>query len=390
VRITGIDCHVLLAPDYDVERTSSAQDGFVVEVHTDAGITGIGETDVNPWIARACIEAPGTHTMGRGLKDLLIGSDPLDPPAIWEKLYVGTAMNGRRGALVNAMGAVDIALWDIAGKAAGVPCYKLLGGAVKSEIVPYASLQPDVSSFAAYRKSIVEWATRARALGFRAAKLELTFGGPYRHAGIEEPDERMAEVIASVREAVGPDMAVMVDNQYLWDDWERAARVINTWREFDLFFVETPLRTDDLAGYRRLHDAVDGIRIAAGEWLSTRFEFEDLMDRGAVDVAQPDMGRVGGLTEARRVADMAAARGRLVVPHVWKTGIGIAAAAHLAAATAHCPYIEFLPPALSGSVLRRELTSDDLVFRDGIIPLPERPGLGVELDRAALERFKVA
>ncbi len=390
MRVTGIDCHVLLAPDVDVERTSSAQDGFVVEVHTDAGITGIGETDVNPWIAKACIEAPGTHTMGRGLRDLLIGSDPLDPAAIWEKMYVGSAMNGRRGALINAMGAIDIALWDIAGKAAGVPCHQLLGGAVKSEIVPYASLQPDVSSFDAYRSSIVAWAARARDLGFRAVKLELTFGGPYRHSGLEQPDERMAEVIADVRRVVGPEVAIMIDVQYLWNDFEQAAAVIRTWRDFDIFFVETPLRSDDLDGYRQLHDAVGGIRIAAGEWLTTRFEFEDLIDRGAVDVAQPDVGRVGGLTEAKRVCDLAAQRGRLIVPHVWKTGIGIAAAAHLAAATAHCPFIEFLPPALSGSLLRQQLTSDELVFRDGVIPLPDRPGLGVELDRAALDRFRVA
>lgn len=390
MRVTGIECHVLLAPDVDVERTSSAQDGFVVEVHTDAGISGIGETDVNPWIAKACIEAPGTHTMGRGLRDLLIGSDPLDPAATWERLYVGSAMNGRRGALINALGAIDIALWDIAGKAAGVPCHRLLGGAVKREIVPYASLQPDVSSFDAYRSSIVGWARQARDLGFRAVKLELTFGGPYRHAGLEEPDERMAEVIRDVRTAVGPEVAIMIDVQYLWDDAERAASVIRTWRDFDVYFVETPLRSDDLDGYRQLHEAVDGIRIAAGEWLTTRFEFEDLIDRGAVDVAQPDVGRVGGLTEAKRVCDLAAQRGRLIVPHVWKTGIGIAAAAHLAAATAHCPYIEFLPPGLSGSLLRQQLTSDELVFRDGVIPLPDRPGLGVDLDREALARFKVA
>jgi L-alanine-DL-glutamate epimerase-like enolase superfamily enzyme len=390
MRITGIDCHVLLAPDFDVERTSSAQDSFVVEVHTDAGISGLGETDVNPWIAKACVEAPGTHTMGRGLKELLIGSDPLDPPSVWERLYVGSAMNGRRGALINAMGAIDMALWDIAGKAAGVPCHRLLGGAVKEAIVPYASLQPDVSSFAAYRASIIDWALRARDLGFRAAKLELTFGGPYRHEGIEEPDERMAEVIAAVRSAVGPQMALMVDVQYLWDDPERAAAVITSWREFDLFFVETPLRSDDLEGYRRLHEAGTGTRIAAGEWLTTRFEFADLLDRGLADVAQPDIGRVGGLTEARRVCDLAAERGRLIVPHVWKTGISIAAAAHLAAATGHCPYIEFLPPELTGSVLRQELTADELTFRDGVIALPERPGLGVALDRAALARYKVA
>src|SRR5881392_911352 len=151
MKITRIDCHVLLEPAYDIGATSSAQDDIVVEIHTDEGISGIGESDVNPWIARACIVAPGTHTMGLGLAEMLIGQDPLAPEALWEKLYVGSAMNGRRGAVIHAMGAIDIALWDIAGKVAGKPIYELLGGAARESIEPYASLQPDASGFDAYR-----------------------------------------------------------------------------------------------------------------------------------------------------------------------------------------------------------------------------------------------
>ncbi|MDQ6706392.1 MAG: mandelate racemase/muconate lactonizing enzyme family protein, partial [Acidobacteriota bacterium] len=110
MKITGIDCHVLLDPGYDVGATSSAQDDIVVEVRTDEGISGIGESDVNPWIAKACIEAPGTHTMGQSLTDMLIGEDPLEIEALWEKLYTGSAMNGRRGAVIHALGAIDMAL----------------------------------------------------------------------------------------------------------------------------------------------------------------------------------------------------------------------------------------------------------------------------------------
>src|SRR5213594_3587344 len=110
MKITGIDCHVLLVPDLDTGATSSAQDDIVVLVHTDEGITGIGESDLNPWIARACLEAPSTHNMGLSLREMLVGEDPLDPPKVWEKLYVGSAMNGRRGAVINTMGAIDIAL----------------------------------------------------------------------------------------------------------------------------------------------------------------------------------------------------------------------------------------------------------------------------------------
>ena len=114
MNVTAVKCHVLLDPGYDVGATSSNQDTIVVQIETDEGLTGIGETDLNAWIARACIEAPGTHTMDRGLGSMLIGMDPTDPERCWEALYVGTAMTGRRGALVHALGAVDMALWDIA------------------------------------------------------------------------------------------------------------------------------------------------------------------------------------------------------------------------------------------------------------------------------------
>jgi L-alanine-DL-glutamate epimerase-like enolase superfamily enzyme len=131
------------------------------------------------------------------------------------------------------------------------------------------------------------------------------------------------------------------------------------------------------------------IPIAAGEWLTTRFEFLDLMDRGRIRVAQPDIGRVGGLTEAKRVTELARERGLTVVPHLWNTGISVAAA-HLAAVTPECPFIEYLPPDLSESALRKELLSDEPQMVDGVIPLPMKPGLGIELNRDALARFEEA
>ena len=141
MKITGIDCHVLLIPSAHEGATDSAQDDLVVFIHTDAGITGVGESDANPWMLKAAIEAPSTHTMGMGLKDMLMGADPLDDAeAIWERLYVGTAMNGRRGLIIHAIGALDMALWDIKGKAAGKPCWELLlepGVTPPPHVVPY-------------------------------------------------------------------------------------------------------------------------------------------------------------------------------------------------------------------------------------------------------------
>ena len=387
MKITGIDCHVLLDPAYEREATSSNQDDIVVEIHTDEGISGIGETDLNAWVARACIEAPGTHTMDLGLAETLIGLDPLDPVAIWDRLYVGTAMTGRRGALVHALGALDIALWDICGKAAGKPTWELLGSAARETFRPYASLLPSVANWEDLHRSLVEQVAWAKGLGFQAAKLELLISGPYAHQGLDERDELMVETIRAVREAAGPEFAIMVDVGYAWDDADRALAVIETWAAYDVFFVETPLWIDDLDGYRRLSER-SPIRIAAGEWQATRFEFLDLMDRGGIQVVQPDVGRVGGLTEARRVCELAAERGLLVVPHGWKTGITIAATAHLAAITPHMPFFEFVPQQVAESPLRRELTRDELQLTgDGTLALPRRPGLGVELDREALERF---
>ncbi|MGN6380894.1 MAG: mandelate racemase/muconate lactonizing enzyme family protein [Gaiellales bacterium] len=389
MRVSEVRTHVLLDPGFDVGSTSSAQDTIVVEVVTDEGITGIGECDLNAWVARACIEAPGTHTMDRGLRQMLLGADPLDE-SLWETLYVGSAMTGRRGAVVNAIGALDMALWDIRGQAAGVPCWRLWGEQARNHLTPYASLQPEVGDFDAYLRSMTEWAVRARELGFTAAKLEATFSGPYAHKGLAGPDAWIHEVVRAVRAAAGPDMTLMVDVQYAFDSVERALRTAEAIAEHEVFFLETPLWVDDQDGHRALAER-SPVAIASGEWLTTRHEFAGLIERGGVHVAQPDIGRVGGFTEALRVCTMAQEAGRQVVPHAWKTGISVAAAAHLAMVTPHMPYFEFLPAELCEARLRKELTTDDeLVYRDGVLSVPQRPGLGVRLDRDAMAEFEEA
>ena len=386
MKITRIECHVVVVPEVDPDACSSAQDDIVVLVHTDEGITGIGEVDTNPWVAKAMIEASGTHCMGLGLTEMLLGEDPRSPEALWDKMYVGSAMTGRRGLGICAIGALDMALWDIRGKAAGKPCWQLLGGAQQEVLTPYASLLPTGRTLEAYQESLVAKVIQAKEAGFRAAKLEVCVNGPYSHNRIQESDEAVVETVAACREAVGPEMTLMVDVAYAWHSAEQALEVIKRLEPFDLFFLETPICIDDLDGHAFLADH-SPIRIAAGEWQNTRFEFMDLFDRGRIDVGQPDVGRVGGLTEARRVADLAAERGKLIVPHCWKTSIGVAASAHLAAATAHCPYLEYLPPRLSESALRVELADDGLKMVEGRIALPDKPGLGIELNRSALKRY---
>lgn len=370
--------------------TSSAQDDFVVELETDDGFVGVGETDMNPWIARACVESPTTHTMARSLKEMLIGKDPSDIAGLVEELYVGSAHSGRRGAVISAIGAIEVALHDLNGKIQGVPAWDLLADTSATTVAPYASLQPEPvrPGFDAYVEELVLWAERAKADGFRAVKLEATFTGPYAHMGLEASDADTVELIRAARTAVGPDVAVMVDLQYAFmNDVGRCLSFLRACESLDLFFVEAPLWPDNLEGYRKLA-RTQATPIASGEWLATRHEFEDLIVRGEVSVAQPDIGRVGGLREAVAVARMAEERGILVVPHAWKTDLSVAAAAQFAAVVPNCPFIEYLPPELSASPLRKELADAHLSFSEGRLQLPDLPGLGVELNGVAVEKFE--
>jgi L-alanine-DL-glutamate epimerase-like enolase superfamily enzyme len=305
---------------------------------------------------------------------MLIGSDPLKIEELHQKLYIGSAMNGRRGAVIHALGAIDIALWDIRGKAENKPIFELLGGAHQSHVVPYASLQPAGSHWEEYRDSLCVWAEHAKSIGFKAVKAEITMNGPYAHDKMHEPYDNHTLVLEAVRKTLGPDIALMVDVQYMWPDAETALRTIKDWGEFDLFFLETPLWIDRLEDYA---------------WQATRYEFEELMDRGKIDVAQPDVGRVGGFIEAKAVCDMAAERDRIIVPHCWKTGVSVTATAHLAFNTPQCAFIEYLPPSMCIEPLRRELAVDGFTVVDGVIEKPTKPGLGIEFNYEALNRFKV-
>src|SRR2546421_8770000 len=217
MKITQIETHVLLVPDYDPEACSSAQDDIVVVVHTDEGITGIGEVDTNPWVAQAMIHARGTHVLGLGLEEMLIGEDPRNPESLWEKMYRGSAMTGRRGLGICAIGALDMALWDLRGKIENKPCWQLIGGAANPAITPYASLLPESDDLETYTRILVERAAAAKKLGFRAVKLEICTKGPYSHNSLQIADDReIAKIVQACRAAIGPEITVMVDVAYCW------------------------------------------------------------------------------------------------------------------------------------------------------------------------------
>lgn len=370
MKITEVEAIVLRMPEIDVAAADSTQDALVVRVHTDAGITGVGEVDASPSVVKAIIDAPPSHAISSGLRDLLVGEDPRDIERLWDRMYQGSIFYGRRGVGVMAISGLDIALYDILGKALEVPVYRLMGGARRESLPAYAStLMPDTPDEAeAHAREVADQ-------GFGAIK----FGwGPFgRDADLDE------ELVAAVRRGAGDRVDIMLDIGFGWRDAEHAIVMTRRLARYRPRWIEEPLPPDDVEGYARLADAVD-VPIAAGEENTTRFEFDELITRGHLDVVQPDISRCGGLTEARRIAAMAHARGRTCVPHAWSTGIVSAASLHLLATLPVAPYLEYC---IRPNPLNTRLVRNPVVVEGGRAAVPQGPGLGITVDEAELARF---
>lgn len=345
-------------------------DVLVVRIHTDEGLVGVGEVTSQSYVCKACFEAPRSAARRHGLTSILLGENPLDVERLWQKMYYETNRYGRRGAAIHAISGADIALWDIAGQAAGKPVHELLGGPHRTSVRAYASVL--------FGDAPEETALLARefvALGITAAK----FGwGPFG----KDPEHDLAQVTAA-REALGHDRELMVDAGHAWD-WPTALERAKLLAPLDIRWLEEPLSQDDRAGYAELCSR-SPIPIAAGEGDVTHFDFEDLLERG-LHVVQPDVAFCGGLTVCRKVSQMAEARGRRVVPHCFSTGINLAASLHWMAATPTGDLVEYC---LRPSPLMRKLVKNLPPLVDGFVPVPNGPGLGIELDEAIIEEFRV-
>jgi len=380
VKITGIEAILVEEP----AKTDAAMDAVIIRVTTDAGIDGLGEVNALPGAVAAAVRAGSYHSWSMGFADLLIGEDPEHTDRLWDKMYRHTALSGRRGLVANIIAGIDVALWDIRGKAAGKPIHHLLGGARKQDMLAYLTIDPapgpDADRVRAESLAMID---QGLALGFRAFKQEVS-----AEQGREERD--VIETTLRSRERIGGDATLMLDVVYRWHDVKTALATIEAVRAADLFFVEAPFSNDRVEDYARLATATS-TRIAIGEWSVTRFECYDMIDRGMVDVIQPGVCRVGGFTEALRVARHAADKGRLIVPYGWwATNIGLMTSLHLAAVCDHCPMVEYVHPALYPSILRNELVPAAYHLANGRFALPQAPGLGVTLDAQVLARHRIA
>lgn len=370
MKITRVETIHLRLPTVN-ERCDGSQETLVVKVHTDANIVGLGEVDSSSLVAKAIIEAPMSHKICRGLAECVIGQDPFEIDRLIHRMYEGSIFFGRQGAVIQAMSGIEIALWDIIGKATHRPVYQLLGGGFKKKFRAYASILFGDSP------GETERIGREQALnGYRAVK----FGwGPMGQS--EESD--IAHVRAA-RQGIGKDAELMVDAGLCWDT-ATAIRRSRQFEQFNLTWLEEPLHPDNVEGYGRL-SAQSPVRIAAGEEVCDIKEFAHLMDVGGIDVAQVDVTRVGGLMRSKRIGWDSVERHRLCVNHSYKTGINIAASLHFVAALPNTKYFEYC---VEQGALRQTLTKQRFPVVDGDIVVPEEPGLGIELDEKVVAKYRV-
>jgi L-alanine-DL-glutamate epimerase-like enolase superfamily enzyme len=368
MRITDVR-PVLLTHPYGT-GSGGRRSACFVEVETDAGITGVGETYAGvyvPEIAAAIVEL---------FKPLVVGQDPTSPHAVYRTAYRATSYFGRAGLSVMVLSAIENALWDITGQARGVPVHALLGGAVHDALPVYGSGGP----FTMTISELVAQAADSKRRGLRGFKMRVNF---FRY----QPEVE-TERVAAVREVLGSDLALAIDavQNYNPRPWsvKEAARMLRLLEPFDLAWAEEMLPPFDPQPYAELR-RMTSTPISGGEGITTAAQFEQWLRAGAFDLAQPDATIIGGLGEARRACEAAAARSIPVAVHVWGSAPTLAANIHLAVATPNCIWVEH--PVL-GNPLESELFVAPLVIRDGQVQPPTAPGLGIRLTAEVREKYR--
>jgi len=370
MRITDVEA-IYVRQGQVKQQCDSGQDALIVKVSTDARIIGIGEVDSSPMAVKGAIEGPFSHTAVTGLREVILGEDPFETEYLWHKMYRANIYAGRRGIGIHAMSGIDMALWDIKGKALGLPVWKLLGGGFHKKLRCYAS-----SLFGPTPPATGELARRFREKGFSAVK----FGW--------DPMGRDAktdlDLVRQARKGLGDDADLLIDAGLVWDA-KTALQRARAFEEFNIFWLEEPLRPDDYDGYRKLSEATS-VRIAAGEEESNRASYLDLMDRGRIDIVQIDLTRCGGFTEAMKIASLAHDRGLFVANHGFTTYINVHAALHFLNSIPNALIVEFV--AEEDTRLRDQITRQKVRAVDGYLEIPSEPGLGIDLDEAEINKLR--
>jgi D-galactarolactone cycloisomerase len=387
VKITEITTHVLRSPlgdqtFYSSQAAFPERTSMLVRIVTDDGLVGWGEGgQYGP-------AEPVATVVDRILAPQLLGRRADQPARVWEELYAFSRDFGRKGTYVEAISAIDIALWDLWGQSLGQPVHALLGGAFRDRVPAYATgcyYDADFRDQGAALAHVEEQAASYVGSGFGTLKMKIGL----------LPVDLDAERVATVRRTIGPDVRLLVDANHAYNA-ATAIRMGRVLEEHDVRWFEEPVVPEDLAGYRRVRDALD-VPIAGGEAEFTRYGFRDLFTSGCVDIAQPDLCASGGFSEFGKILALATSFGVLTVPHVWGSGVALAAATHALATIPAAPHT-FAPVPLenapvieydrSPNPLRDELLVEGFPLVDGHVAVPQEPGLGIRIDEDVLRRYQ--
>jgi L-alanine-DL-glutamate epimerase-like enolase superfamily enzyme len=362
-----------------------ARNTLLVEIETDTGLVGLGEAG-----SAGGPLASTQVVVEQELKPLLLGEDPLLIEYLWQKMFQRTRQHGRRGIIMHAISGIDIALWDLAGKTAHLPLYRLLG-AYRDKVEAYASggFYQEGKDIAALMEEAGSYVSQ----GYRAMKMKIG-RNPSTQTNLREMlamhdqcvvslEEDLARVEA-VRRVLGREAKLMVDINCAWSP-ALAIQMGRAMEPQNLYWIEEPVATDDIKGSAEVARAL-GTAIAGYETEVGAYGFRELITQRAVDIIQPDIAWAGGFTECRRIAAFAHVHNMMVAPHAFSSAITLVASMHLLASMPNGLLLEFDQ---NPNALRAELLQEPIKAEDGFVKLPERPGLGVELDPAVIERYRV-
>ena len=412
MKITEVEAIILRQPAVDDGIADGSQDDLVIKISTDEGIVGIGEVDSAPEAVAALVERSSSHAIAGSLHDLLIGEDPRDVERLWWKMYRGLIYIGRRGIALHALSGIDIALWDIKGKAEGKPVHELLGGAVHDRVRAYASmLMPDTTEETAERVAklcddgftavklgwgplgkdpkhdVVLAAAAKEAAGEAEILIDAGFSAVKLGWGPLGKDPWHDVVLAAAAKEAAGEADILIDAGFGYgNDAKTAIGVARELEQLGVFWLEEPFEPDEYEAYAELADAVD-IRVAAGEQDTTVWGFRELIERGHVDLVQPDVTRCGGITEWLRIAALAREHGVETVPHAWKSGIIKAASLQCNAVIPDALFQEYC---VADTPINQTLSHERLPLEDGgFVRIPTAPCIGVTLDAEVVERYRV-
>ncbi len=370
MKITHVICQVLRVGSV-AAKTASCQDAVLVRIRADDGTEGIGEADSSPEVVKAIVDAPFSHNIACGLRELLIGENPLETERLWHKMLAGTVYFGRTSVTITAMAAVDMALWDLKGKHYGEPIHRLLGGKRHDTIPAYASIL-----FGRDGRHTADIGRRWREAGYRAVK----FG--WEPMGKSEALD--LQLVRGARAGIGDDATLLIDAGLVWDA-RTALRRSQQFAEFNIGWLEEPLRQDDVDGYVWLRDR-SPVPIAAGEGECGREAFRPLIDRHALDVYQVDLSRCG-FTDAAYIKNRVEEIGARLCNHCYTSPLTVASSLHWLST---CRDAFLFEDCVEDLPLRHELTVEKVQAVDGTITVLDGPGLGVTLNEDFIKSTLVA